>query len=86
MTKNIRIAYVEDEPSIANLLAQGLALFGIKVHPIFMAAEEFLNNTESQELKEVEMFIFDIRLPRMTGLDLAGNLRERGRTTPFFTG
>jgi DNA-binding response OmpR family regulator len=79
----IRIAYVEDEPSIADLLAQGLGLFGMMVDPIYMTAELFLENHYSKAVETADIFVFDIRLPRMTGIDLARQLRARGETRPF---
>lgn len=81
--ENIRVAYVEDEPSIAKLLSSGLGLFGIEVNPIFMSAEQLLENLENGGFNGVDMFMFDIRLPRMTGLELAKQLRARGETRPF---
>lgn len=81
--QSIKIVYVEDEPSIAQLLVSGLGLFGIEVHPVFMSAEELLDNMDHPEFDQADMFFFDIRLPRMTGLDLAQELRTRGETRPF---
>lgn len=83
LQETVKIAYVEDEPSIAQLLVSGLGLFGIEVRPVFMSAEELLKQTESEALSEVDLFFFDIRLPRMTGLELAGKLRELGEKRPF---
>lgn len=83
MQETVKIAYVEDEPSIAQLLVSGLGLFGIEVRPVFMSAEDLLKQTESKALAEVDLFFFDIRLPKMTGLDLAGKLRELGEKRPF---
>lgn len=83
MQKSITVAYVEDEPSIAKLLASGLGLFGIRVNPIFMSAEDFLDNINSPILAEADMFMFDIRLPRMTGIQLAAKLREAGDRRPL---
>jgi DNA-binding response OmpR family regulator len=80
---DIRIVYVEDEPSIAQLLASGLGLFGIHVDPIFMSAEELLENMDRAEYREADLLFFDIRLPKMTGLDLAGELRSRGEARPL---
>ncbi|MCB9418415.1 MAG: response regulator [Ardenticatenaceae bacterium] len=79
----IRIVYVEDEPSIAQLLVSGLGLFGIHVDPIFMSAEELLENTDRQEYQQADLLFFDIRLPKMTGLELANELRARGETRPL---
>ncbi|HEX6385204.1 MAG TPA: response regulator [Anaerolineae bacterium] len=81
--QNIKIVYVEDEPSIAQLLVSGLGLFGIEVHPVFMSAEELLENMEEPAFSQADMFFFDIRLPRMTGIDLARELRARGETRPL---
>lgn len=81
--QNIKIVYVEDEPSIAQLLVSGLGLFGIEVHPVFMSAEELLENMEEPEFSQADMLFFDIRLPRMTGIDLARELRARGEARPL---
>lgn len=79
----IKIAYVEDEPSIAQLLVSGLGLFGITVHPVYMSAEKLLANLDGPEFTEADIFFFDIRLPRMTGVELAMELRKRGERRPF---
>jgi CheY-like chemotaxis protein len=79
----IQLVYVEDEPNIAQLLVSGLGLFGITVHPVFMSAEALLANINLPEFTEADLFFFDIRLPRMTGLELARELRQRGETRPF---
>jgi CheY-like chemotaxis protein len=83
MKQNIKVVYVEDEPSIAQLLASGLGIFGIILNPIYMSAEQLLENVGNAEFDDADMFIFDIRLPRMTGLELAAELRARGETRPL---
>lgn len=83
LQETVKIAYVEDEPSIAQLLVSGLGLFGIEVRPVFMNAEDLLTQADGEALKEVDLFFFDIRLPKMTGLELAGKLREQGEQRPF---
>lgn len=83
MTDVIKVVYVEDEPSIARLLSSGLGLFGINVHPIFMSAEDLLAAVDGSEFNSADILMFDIRLPKMTGMDLAGELRKRGETRPF---
>jgi len=80
---NIHIVYVEDEPNIAQLLVSGLGLFGITVHPVFMSAEALLDKIDLPEFQEADLLFFDIRLPRMTGLELARELRSRGEKRPF---
>lgn len=80
----IRVLYVEDEPSIAALLRDGLGLFGIKVYPIYPAAEPVLNKAlNDEEIQGADICFFDIRLPGMTGLDLARRLRDAGDQRPF---
>ena len=79
----IQLVYVEDEPNIAQLLVSGLGLFGISVHPVFMSAEALLENINQPAFDNADLFFFDIRLPRMTGLELAKELRLRGETRPF---
>ncbi|MCB8942594.1 MAG: response regulator [Ardenticatenaceae bacterium] len=83
MTQEINVVYVEDEPNIAELLTDGLKLFGINVHPVYGSAEELLDHCATPALAHADMFFFDIRLPRMTGLELAARLRELGEKRPF---
>ena len=81
--EHIKIIYVEDEPSIAQLLVSGLGLFGIDVHPVYSDAQLLLDNINQEILNEAHMFFFDIRLPSMTGIELAAKLRELGEKRPF---
>jgi CheY-like chemotaxis protein len=81
--ETIHVAYVEDEPNIAQLLVSGLGLFGIKVRPVYMSGEELLAHIEDEAFQQVSIFFFDIRLPKMTGVELAAQLRERGERRPF---
>ena len=83
MAQAITVIYVEDEPNIAELLSDGLSLFGIKVHPIYSSAEALLEDRSSAALDKADMFFFDIRLPRMNGLELAAHLRQSGEKRPF---
>ena len=82
MPDEITVAYVEDEPAIAELLKSGLGLFGIKVEPIYGTAEEAQDQILSGQVG-AEVLVFDIRLPGMTGLELAQSLRESGESRPF---
>ncbi len=83
MNKDVTVFYVEDEPSIARLLTSGLGLFGIHVLPVYWSAEAVLENVEAAEFRQADVLIFDIRLPRMTGLELAAELRRRGERRPI---
>ncbi len=83
--RGIKVLYVEDEPAIAELLKSGLDLFGIEVSPIYGNAEEAYQKIVSGQppLNECQMLVFDIRLPGMTGLELAAALREAGEQRPI---
>lgn len=80
--ENITVAYVEDEPAIAELLRSGLGLFGINVSPVYGTAEEAQEQILSGGV-DADVLIFDIRLPGMTGLELAQVLRDNGERRPF---
>lgn len=84
MTKTIKVLYVEDEPAIAELLKSGLDLFGIDVSPIYGNAEDALEQILSGQppMADCDVLVFDIRLPGMTGLELAEKLREKGENRP----
>ena len=69
--------------ALPSLLVSGLGLFGIKVQPVFTSGEDLLKQVNEPELSEVDLFFFDIRLPKMTGLELASKLREQGEKRPF---
>lgn len=82
---DISVSYVEDEPAIAELLKSGLDLFGISVNPIYGNAEDALQMIKSNEppVRDCNVLVFDIRLPGMTGLELAKRLREMGEERPI---
>ncbi len=82
----IKVLYVEDEPAIAELLRSGLDLFGIEVNPIYGNAEDaFVQITSGANpvINACQMLVFDIRLPGMTGLELAAKLREANEERPI---
>jgi DNA-binding response OmpR family regulator len=83
--KQIKVLYVEDEPAIAELLKSGLDLFGIEVSPIYGNAEDAYNQIVSGTgpMADAGVLVFDIRLPGMTGLELAGSLRKAGEKRPI---
>lgn len=83
MSKKINVLYIEDEPNIAKLLASGLGLFGINVHPALISGEDLLEKYDAPQYQDAHILLFDIRLPKMTGLELARELRSRGETRPI---
>ena len=82
--RGISVLYVEDEPAIAELLKSGLDLFGIQVNPIYGNAEDAYKQIISNQppLNDCGVLVFDIRLPGMTGLELAEKLRSAGEERP----
>lgn len=85
MPKAIKVLYVEDEPAIAELLKSGLDLFGMEVSPIYGNAEDAKDQILSGQapMAECNILVFDIRLPGMTGLELAESLRKNGEKRPI---
>lgn len=82
---DVLVLYVEDEPAIAELLRSGLDLYGIEVSPIYdhaTAAYEQIAANQGR-IAECLLLVFDIRLPGMTGLELARKLRENGEQRPI---
>ncbi len=79
----IRVLYVEDEPNLAELLRAGLGLFGMVVSPIYCSAEDLLKKSQADDFDLADILFLDIRLPGLTGLDLAKKLRERGDKRPI---
>ncbi len=77
------VLYVEDEPSLTELLRTGLGLFGMIVCPIYCSSEELLSKIGSREYAEADILFLDIRLPGLTGLELARRLRSRGEARPI---
>lgn len=74
--------YVEDEPDIAALLKNVLETFGITART-YGKAEELLAQLDSPEVTDAKLFIFDVRMPGMTGLELAAKLRQEGERRPI---
>ncbi len=74
----MRLLVVEDEPGIAHFLRQGLAEAGYAVD---LAA----NGREAlayAEAADYDVYVLDILLPGLNGLELLRELRRRGDRTP----
>lgn len=79
----VAVLYVEDEPNLAELLRAGLGLFGIIVSPVYCSSEELLGKTNTPDFAAADIMFLDIRLPGLTGLELARRLRKRGDKRPI---
>ena len=77
------VLYVEDEPNLAELLRAGLGMVGMIVSPIYCTAEELLGKISSTEFTAADIMVLDIRLPGLTGLELAKRLRGQGENRPI---
>ena len=75
---------VDDDPLIRNSLEQLIKSVGLKAYS-FSSAQEFL---EKDLPDEACCLILDIRMPRLSGLDLQDELEKRSLTIPiiFITG
>ena len=75
----MEILVVEDEPSMASLLRQGLEEEG---HSVVLAADgaDGLGVARDQEF---DVIVLDLMLPKLDGLSVAQLLREDGNQTPI---
>ena len=83
MPNTIRVICVDDDPKMASLLPRVLELAGIWVLTVCASAEEMLDMRETATYKEAEVFLIDVRLPKMTGVELARQLRAEGEERPI---
>ena len=74
----MRLLIVEDEPSIANFIKQGLTEAGYAVD-LAWNGREGLDYALSADY---DVYVLDIMLPQMNGLELLRELRRRGDKTP----
>ena len=75
---NIRVLLVEDEKKLARAIARQLERAGYDVSLAF-DGETALENITS---REVHLVILDLNLPRMSGIDVLQQLRDRLISTP----
>ncbi|MCB0827064.1 MAG: response regulator transcription factor [Armatimonadetes bacterium] len=77
MTSRPQILIVEDDPSMAELLSQGLSESGFhcKIAP---------NGAEAlKQLSGIDVILSDIMMPIMNGLHMTTKVRESGNQTPI---
>jgi DNA-binding response OmpR family regulator len=78
----VNAIYVEDEPDIAKLVQNGLGTLGISV-AVYPHPEDLLAHMDDPQVSAAELLIIDIRMPGMTGLELAQRLRATGDQRPI---
>ncbi len=74
----MRVLVVEDEPGIANFVGQGLSEAGYAVD----LARDGREGLDYALAADYDVLILDILLPKMNGLALLRELRDRGDKTP----
>lgn len=74
----MRVLVVEDEPSIANFVRQGLTEAGYAVDLAWDGRE----GLDFALVADYDAYVLDIMLPKMDGLALMRELRRRGDKTP----
>jgi DNA-binding response OmpR family regulator len=74
----MRVLIVEDEPGIVEFVCQGLGEAGHAVD----AARDGQEGLDYALAAEYDLMLIDIMLPKMDGLRLLRELRERGMRTP----
>lgn len=74
----MRILIVEDEPSIANFIRQGLTEAGFAVDLAWDGRE----GLDFAQFANYDVYVLDIMLPKMNGLNLLQELRRQGDKTP----
>jgi two-component system OmpR family response regulator len=75
----VRILIVEDDPKAARFVTQGLLEEG---HAVDVAADGN-EGARFAHINTYDLFILDIQLPGMSGLELARDLRRSGIETPI---
>ena len=78
-SERLLVSVVDDDESIRESLPDLLSEFGFAVRA-FSSAEAFLS---SDYVEGTRCLILDIMMPGMTGLDVQGELRRRGRKIPI---
>ncbi len=75
----MHILVIEDEARIAGFVAQGLTESGYQVSVARDGEDGYLD----AQLNDYDLIVLDLRLPRMSGLKIAHQLRAGGKTTPI---
>ena len=83
MQEPIRVIFVDDDQKMAGLLPRVLALAGIRVLVVCTSAEELPAMRDTAVYEEADAFVIDVRLPKMTGVELVGKLRAERERRPI---
>jgi two-component system response regulator FixJ len=78
-SKSITVYVVDDDGDVLTSLKFLLETEGFRVST-FRSGAELLNSTTA---KQADCFVIDYKMSQMNGIDLAGHLRDRDRSTPI---
>ncbi|MFO0948488.1 MAG: response regulator [Planctomycetota bacterium] len=76
-----RVLLVDDEPTVLFLLSQLLQRMGYRVTEVSSAALAL--ETFRSVGGQIDVIVSDLKMPRMTGMELASQLRERDTKVPI---
>ena len=76
------ILLVEDRESVVRLLAIGFDYMGLTLNPVFGSGQTLLDHLDTADLPAVDLFLIDIKLPDIDGVELLRRLRARARSAP----
>ncbi|NTW23091.1 MAG: response regulator transcription factor [Lentimicrobium sp.] len=79
MEQKACILYVEDDLTLSFVTRDNLLLKGYEVD----FAEDGMKALEMIGLRQYDLFIFDVMLPKMDGFTLAARIREKGMDIPI---
>ncbi|WP_372898682.1 response regulator transcription factor [Stieleria sp.] len=73
-----KVCIVDDDPAVQDSVRALLAAFGFETHCVASAEEFLLGNFSGS----IDGMVLDLRLPKMSGIDLLTQLTEQGTAVP----
>ena len=77
-----RVLIVDDDAAIARMLQDVVGLFRHEHAYTVETADDGVQGLEALERGQFDLVLLDMHMPRMTGLELLGEMRRRGLKTP----
>ncbi len=81
MEQKFRVCFSEDEPLMRSYIQNNLSV----IHPDFVIGDVVSNGKEALDLlfsRNYDVFITDIKMPYISGLEVVTKIREAGRDIP----
>ena len=86
LIKDLRILYVEDEEDVRNFTTQTLKNITqdvVSAENGLIGLETFKERLNNNELKDFDIVVTDINMPKMNGLDMLKEISKLDSTIPF---